>query len=1052
MTAVDHVWNEDRLEFTRNSNFSYATRPTSSPLIPFRFTGSKQPAPMLLQNSWSPNEPRTRKSSSTSRSKAKDSVAGKESLDSNNSTTASPLSSAATTDTDSFAAINITTSSSYTHSSGGFTPLQNPSKPQRGSLLVAASDALSLGFRFGRRRKSVRQPTTMPIILPDVIEISAPKPDQEAAERERLRNEAAHAIGLVADIPSELVSHGDITEEEDEGEETERPQENGIQIRNAEVTPDLPQSNSHSHSFLPHPIIGRHRAGSMPVHSRTRSNSAIALPVPSFPSTPSALTAFTQSSSSLLKFYSPTSLRIFALSKQWKTRFMVLSSPSVLVSRTSSGSASASYLHLFKTSGAEERELERLEINADSVVFVAEEDVGGRRHVIKVGGIDVGALKRDLNQEEAGRTMWFLHADQGDAQKWITSIKNVIFGQKTMRAGLGHHSFGGTEPQGDMDVMLSMRAQGIITSPVSNNNKSVHDFPSPSLSPPSTQTEFLSSSASSHRSIRSVSTMSKSVSSSAVSTLKGLFTSSSRSRSGSRATSIEREETSFSSVGHNMMGMPEQGPSFPRPVTTPQLPASDRFGLERKIVSGIQESPDTSKLPKDRAARTLSLGALSLQPPPRSKRWTSSSRPFSPSTDSISHSTFSNHERAGTEPVASGKAPSLSEFPFGTPEQKPRAPSMSSVSTVASGEHSRTPEQDRSSINTKRSSTAKRWSRQLPQRLTPPSGPPPAPPDQSRLQVHPYAAERPSSRTSSHSGASSRSVVSSLPSFSKRASGGSTFSVNTTSTSHSNNVVVHSRASSSHRSSMPPPPRPAPTFALPPAPSSASMYEASQAPASQPPPIPPKSSLRDRALRLSLMAPKPPPSTVLPPRPDEQPRRSSSLSRKEPAPVSPSPPESPFPAPNGPLPPTPPQSTAPSRHTSLKQRLRILSAPSPTSTSPMVNPGDQLMEFGASQPGTPIAEKIVSLQSDSFLQMYSPSTPRVRHAPLLPETYPEIPLSPAPRRSSKQISLPPEVVEPPVETEPEPESTEIESDATATKLSETPPRDSSVISLGIFSM
>lgn len=108
---------------------------------------------------------------------------------------------------------------------------------------------------------------------------------------------------------------------------------------------------------------------------------------------------------------------------------MVLSSPNLFVTRNSG--PSVSYLHLFKSAAGEEKELERLEINEDSVVFISEEEVGGRKHVVKVGGVDVGAMKKELNCEENGRTMWFLHiADQGEAQKWITAIKTVILGQR----------------------------------------------------------------------------------------------------------------------------------------------------------------------------------------------------------------------------------------------------------------------------------------------------------------------------------------------------------------------------------------------------------------------------------------------------------------------------------------------------------------------------------------------------------------------------------------------------------------------------------------------
>jgi hypothetical protein len=107
----------------------------------------------------------------------------------------------------------------------------------------------------------------------------------------------------------------------------------------------------------------------------------------------------------------------------------MMSSPATLVTR---GQAPAvSYLHVFKSPSPDEKELERLEINEDSVVFVAEEEVGGKRSVIKVGGADVGAMKKEYMTNEAGYSMWLLHIqDTVDAQKWITDIKNAILGQR----------------------------------------------------------------------------------------------------------------------------------------------------------------------------------------------------------------------------------------------------------------------------------------------------------------------------------------------------------------------------------------------------------------------------------------------------------------------------------------------------------------------------------------------------------------------------------------------------------------------------------------------
>jgi hypothetical protein len=262
----------------------------------------------------------------------------------------------------------------------------------------------------------------MPASLADVIEISASRRDEEFEERERLRDAAAHSIGLDPVLLQDALSK-EVSLEEHDGESVS-PDGQNTEVRTSDHVPMSPVSSIHSTSII-HPLRGRHRAGSSLSHSRNHSLTPTY--VPSFPTTPSILTPSIQNSSTLPKYYPPSSLRIFALSKHWKTRFMVLSSPASLAG---SGPA-VSYLHLFKSSGVEERELERLEINEDSVVFVSEEDVGGRKSVVKVGGVDVGALRKDLNHEEGGRTMWFLQiVDPCEAQEWIASIKNAILGQR----------------------------------------------------------------------------------------------------------------------------------------------------------------------------------------------------------------------------------------------------------------------------------------------------------------------------------------------------------------------------------------------------------------------------------------------------------------------------------------------------------------------------------------------------------------------------------------------------------------------------------------------
>lgn len=291
----------------------------------------------------------------------------------------------------------------------------------------------------------------MPIILPDVIDISSIRKDEEAEEREQLREMAAQSIGIDPILlhRNNSRSRDDITQgdEEDDGPHPRTTSPWDMRSNSETRNSDNPFSDSlnsrmgQSHeasireSQQSH-ITGRYRGSVVSSHSRTNSSN---MPlIPPYPTCPAFLSRFRQHAIVTPKYYPPSSLRIFALSnisKNWKNRFLIMSSPKNIVIR-GSGPA-VSYLHLFKSSHPDEKELERLEINENSVVFVAEEEIGGRRHVIKVGGVDVGAMKKDLTTEEGGRTMWFLQiTDPSEAQTWISAIKNAILGQRCVGSSI----------------------------------------------------------------------------------------------------------------------------------------------------------------------------------------------------------------------------------------------------------------------------------------------------------------------------------------------------------------------------------------------------------------------------------------------------------------------------------------------------------------------------------------------------------------------------------------------------------------------------------------
>ncbi|KAF4590025.1 hypothetical protein EYR38_009323 [Pleurotus pulmonarius] len=1188
------------------------TPPKSGPLLPFRRNTQPEsalratllnPKP-LVAHAKAPKDAshsilsRTRRASTSlghppeSKGKERDFFNGKTS---NESSSNSPETDADFNTSTSFTSyesnvLHIPThSAAYSHSrpstagtSGAPSSYSPPSLLQRtrGTIFGAASDALG-SFKLGRRRTKTSQgPSTLPqpyvpsVILPEVIEISAPRRDEEVEEREKLKEDAARAILGPAFLDnSNVMRKSSDALDEDEGDEQRGHNHDDASAAEEDVQSITQTSVSNVLNGSSISVAkARYRPGSMMSHSR--NNSMTPASFPSFPSTPSALLQFSQDSSTLPKYYPSTSLRIFALSKSWKSRYMILSSPITFTS-SSRPSPCPSYLHLFKSPGLEEKELERLEINEESVVFVAEEEVAGRRQVVKVGGIDVGAMKRELNYEEGGKTMWLLQiTDPAETQKWISGIKNAILGQRTVRAGISPMtpSLISNEPRGDMDVQLTMRRQGIISSPPDSfrpilapldkvqpplhspsfvTSPGLYSSPLPStpITPPATGTSFASATEQdsprkgyyeesrkgtynsknsgtndvasvSSQSIRSQTTTPGSgrmslVSGNAVTALKGLFN---RPRSPSRAShatsfDLERDslkgdkiligpsneqrelgDGSFASMGNSLMNMlkspdgrtvrlgsssghatPQRhhtmlpfsgGPVLNGASSITRPPGDQELG--RKIVPHAerqtvgwrpQDNPSRTASNKDRVTKSLSVGSPSLKPPPR-KRWTAGGmNPPEATTDhtrlyqhvngnssvagSFGLGGFASHDRSGTQTLPDS-SPTVSGHSLGTPEQRQRAPSLQSVSTLAStGEAGLNVE--RSSTSTKRSS---RWSRQGSSMLNVPSPPsmPHAPSHGSasstfstNARVHPYAAggavDRPPSRTSNHSVASERSVISGLPTFSnsKRASTSSTTSISMSSSpsqGHSYLTGAISRVTNSHRTSMPPP-RPAPTSALPPAPDQDVLPKA---------PSPPKSSFRDvvaqRAFRLSRTAPAPPPPTALPPRPDEivppsrSHRRTASAgsgrvssdlySTSSPLSISVAPP---FPPPLGPLPPTPiASSSLPARHTSIKERLRIRSTPtqsqaglngSPPPIASSILSHVPPLHISNSQPATPIAEKITLLQNEfDDPLMYAPSTPTMPNAvprnvvsPPPDQLQEATPLSPPPRRSSKQMSV-----------------------------------------------
>lgn len=309
-------------------------------------------------------------------------------------------------------------------------------------------------------------------------------PDEEELERGRLRKAAAQSIGIAPLVREEdLTSNdsdtndtsliversGDIqqikSEEESENDFIQNQNVvtgvSGIDLsKSSEAqsngSPDnllhaRPSNVTHSRrnpsiSIKVSPLIRSHQIGpdsaitnSVPT-TPTDKKPPVFVDVPAFPCTRAALGSAEQMSSAVSKHYLSSSFLTFGIGRQWRSRLLVLTSPNSNIPKPASSLSSfarlsrgqrAFHLHLFKSAAPEERELERLEINENSVVFVADADVAGRRSVVKVGGVDVGVQKKELNAEIEGRTLWLLHIpNSNESQSWITAIKDSILVQR----------------------------------------------------------------------------------------------------------------------------------------------------------------------------------------------------------------------------------------------------------------------------------------------------------------------------------------------------------------------------------------------------------------------------------------------------------------------------------------------------------------------------------------------------------------------------------------------------------------------------------------------
>ena len=284
---------------------------------------------------------------------------------------------------------------------------------QRNSILVAASDALSFSLRRSRRTaiqhtntQSQRHP-----VVDDVLEISAEVAQKdEVAERERLRDAAAQAVGLAATASSDPTTVA------------------------ANPRDDVSVISSPARSAKRTTVISI-------LQSSSQANQSMSAP-PSYPATLNSLQPFIQHSSALLKYYpSQSAFLKLQRSRQWKLRHLVLTSfrcPSESPdSSTGTGdNTTRAQLHLFKSSNGDEKEIERLFINQDSVIYVADGGFGGNKEfVVKVAGCLCGqgtsASSNAPSKTRISPTVWLLQLpDLAQMQRWIQFIKSSVLTQR----------------------------------------------------------------------------------------------------------------------------------------------------------------------------------------------------------------------------------------------------------------------------------------------------------------------------------------------------------------------------------------------------------------------------------------------------------------------------------------------------------------------------------------------------------------------------------------------------------------------------------------------
>ncbi|KZS92920.1 hypothetical protein SISNIDRAFT_485872 [Sistotremastrum niveocremeum HHB9708] len=837
----------------------------------------------------------------------------------------------------------------------------------RVSLLSTAADSILSRTRSRNKNRPGPPRSSQDVSRDDILDISRSGltlSEEEERERERLREAAAQSIGLTAASSSEdLVIP---TPSQDGFMEPREPKfsDGGGTLRSSN---GFLSAETLDHVSQFHRTNGQRE---FPVQDQTAH--APSKPLPNYPTSFRAISGRKINRSSVLPKYYPSNSTLSQLlgrSRNWKLRYICLSSPTA-------DSPGPSYLHVFKNSTPDPGDLEvnRMEINDDSVVFVADEDVGGRSSTLRVGGHDLSdaGVGKDRNPKPSpqhvpgapGKVhLWVLHiVDPKEMQGWIADVKTAILRQRTQAAGmtfvspdiLGNDSRG----PGDIDLALTIRAHKHSSAQYISSHVPI-DKPEHAIKGASTSEFFIQSSASAlkadDKTSKGRSPSPRSVRGPTPEVVNGSHLTLAQTQDIPRARrsnvlSFFRSGSTSASAVPSLHLSPPRTPISIVASPTPQWAVAQPTAefLQRPLISEEErERIDSEVRAQVENDANGNFGGISTE----SDRQEPSQALLSVTETMLS----SEHPNVDVDFLDDNREDAKdlnSNLGASAPQDRPHSFESSHSTAKSDKDHGRDVEHSNSGL--------RRFSGALPKMLAPPTGPPPGPPES--------AADNDNQDLNYSRKITSSASSSGIPGHGGRQTG-----------------FALVRFGTKSRSSAPPPPRPPPEAALPPTPISHPPSEpaSNEAPSKKPAPV--LSSFRHRRSGSTGNAPSrkktfsPPPPILAPPL--------------------------------GPLPPTPEAAPA-NRVSSFKERLRMNSDPSSRPSSYQHPPSRMMHPFGM-----PLSATDGGFLSDPFL--YSPV---LHERPLEDDTDLSFPRS-LPQRIQQPQSPGPEVVSPdpsPASSEPMP--------------------------------